>query len=171
MNTKDARAMVERAEREVEKERDRLNAAKNELEASLEQVVSGDAEGADFQRLLDARDRAQSKVAAHHLRLQNMEEVLARAKEQHAKVDLETKRVDCRDAFLAVAQKSDELDGIANQMRQDIAAEEAEFREVYALAHAAWGDVPLEVRRAYPDLWAVTKWVSVHPAGTYGVDV
>src|SRR2546421_12960160 len=125
MNTKESLAMVERAEREVEKERDRLNAAKSESEASLEKVVVGDAEGADFQRLLDARDRAQSKVAAHHLRLQNMEEVLARAREQHAKIDLETKRVDCRDAFIAVAKKSDELDGIANRMRQDIAVEVA----------------------------------------------
>src|SRR2546428_3711984 len=169
MNTKESLTMVERAEREVEKERDRLNAAKNELEASLEKVVAGDAEGSDFQRLLDARDRAQSKVAAHQLRLQNTEEVLARAKQQHAKVDLETKRVDCRDAFIAVAKKSDELDKIANQMRQQLAVEVAEFRAVYTIAHAAWGALPVEVRRAFPDLWIVSRWASVHPAG-YGVD-
>src|SRR2546427_4535869 len=146
MNTKESLAMVERAGREVEKERDRLNAAKNELEASLEKVVSGDAEGADFQRLLDARDRAQSKVAAHQLRLQNTEEVLARAKAQHTRIGLETKRVACRDAFIAVSEKGDELDGIANRMRQEIAVEVAKFRELYAVAHAAWGALPVEVR-------------------------
>ena len=171
MNTKEAQAMVERAEREVEKERDRLNAAKNELEAALEKVVSGDAEGADFQRLLDARDRAQSKVAAHQLRLQNTEEVLARAREQHAKVDLEAKRVACRDAFIAVKQTSDKLDGIANRMRQQLAVEVAEFRAVYTIAHAAWSALPVEVRRAFPDLWVVSQWSNVHPAGTYGVDI
>ena len=171
MNAKEALTMVERAAREVEKERDRLNTAKSESEASLEKVVAGDAEGADFQRLLDARDRAQSKVAAHQLRLQNTEEIFARAKQQHAKIDLETKRVACRDAFIEVKKKSDELDKIANQMRQEIAADVAKFREIYGVAHAAWGALPVEVRRAFPDLWIVSQWVSVHPVGTYGADI
>ena len=168
--TKETLAMVERAEREVEKERDRLNAAKNELEASLEKVVAADAESGDFHRLLGARDLAQSKVDAHRLRLQNTEEVLARAREQHARIDLETKRVACRDAFIAVKQTSDKLDGIANRMRQQLAVEVAEFRAVYTIAHAAWGALPVEVRRAFPDLWIVSQWSNVHPAG-YGVDV
>jgi len=171
MNTKESQAMVERAEREVEKERDRLNSAKSESEASLEKVVVGDAEGADFQRLLDARDRAQSKVDAHRLRLQNTEEVLARAREQHAKIDIETKRVACRDAFIEVKKKSDELDKIANQMRQEIAAEVAKFRELHAVAHAAWGALSIEVRRAFPELYMVSMWSGVHPAGTYGADI
>jgi hypothetical protein len=171
MTVKEAKAVVDRAQQEVEKERDRINAAKNESEAALKKVFASDPESGDFHRLLEAREAAESRFDAHRLRLHHLEDVvLVRAREEHAKRDLESKRAATKEAMIALAKKSEELDALAGRFRSQITAEVMKLREKYDAMIAAWAALPIADRDLYPHPNFVTRWSAVRLPG-YGVDI
>jgi predicted nucleic acid-binding Zn-ribbon protein len=170
MSVKEARAIVDHHEGEIEKERDRIAAAKTELDAAMKRLVAADPSGAEFQRQLAARDQARSKLDAYQARLQNTEEVLARAREEHAKRDLEAKRAATKEAMIALAEKSDELDKLAAGWRKEITDQVLKFHKAYEAVMAAWGTLPMAERDRFPSPHFVSRWSRVRVAG-YGVDI